>query len=188
MNQADLDNEAELISRAAQGDINAFEDLYHRYKSMVYSVAYRITGSASDAEEATQDVFVAIHKNLKDFRAASSLKTWIYRIAVTRALNILKKAKRVRTQEVLFDHDINPDDTPNEVELAAENADVKNKADELLSALDADKRACLTLRAVEGLSYEEISQALGININTVRTRIKRAREYLLTLKQGGVSQ
>lgn len=173
------DMEQELISRALAGDINAFEEIYRVHRGMVYSVARRIVANDGDAEEVTQDVFMSMHQNLKHFRGGSALKTWAYRITVNRALNAVKRSRRIGSREMLFDHDVNPDDLPNNIEQGLEQREASDTASELLNSLDPDKRACLTLRAVEGLSYEEISAALGININTVRTRLKRAREFLL---------
>jgi RNA polymerase sigma-70 factor (ECF subfamily) len=177
--------EQELVDLARSGDINAFEKIYRLYSGMVYSVAYRIVNNVPDAEEVTQDVFVAAHKGLQGFQGDSLLKTWLYRITVNRALNTIKRSRRIRSNEMLFDHDVDPDNLPNNIDQAVDNEAAKTKADELLSALDPDKRACLTLRAVEGLSYQEISAALGININTVRTRLKRAREALLKMNTRG---
>ena len=185
MTQEEQNEEQDLITRACANDMNAFEAIYRRHSGMVYSVALRITGNASDAEEATQDVFCSAHQSLKRFRGDSSLKTWLYRITVNRALNTAKRYKKIRTNEMFFEGDMSPDDLPNNIDQQLETTAVQEKAAELLAALDPDKRACLTLRAVEGLSYQEISAALGININTVRTRLKRAREFLLTLSHNG---
>ncbi|MEI6437153.1 MAG: RNA polymerase sigma factor [Candidatus Omnitrophota bacterium] len=179
------EQEQELIERALAGDINAFEAIYRAHSGMVYSVAYRIVNNAGDAEEVTQDVFMSMHQNLKNFRGNSSLKTWAYRITVNRSLNALRRAGRIRSREQLFDHDVNPDDLPNNIDQNIEASAAQEKAAELLNALDPEKRACLTLRAIDGLSYEEISAALGININTVRTRLKRAREFLLNREKTG---
>ncbi len=180
------DQEQELIERAVAGDINAFEEIYRAYSGMVYNVARRIVNNADDADEVTQDVFMSMHQNLKNFRGGSTLKTWAYRITVNRALNAAKRSGRIRSREMLFDHNVEPDGLPNNIDQGIEQDAAKEKAAELLAALDPEKRACLTLRAVDGLSYEEISKMLGININTVRTRLKRAREFLLNRSKGAV--
>jgi RNA polymerase sigma-70 factor (ECF subfamily) len=181
MTPQEQDEEQQLIERANAGDINAFETIYRRHCGMAYSVAYRITNNRSDAEETVQDVFTSAHRALKTFNGASTLKTWLYRITVNKALNTARKYSKARHHEQAFDHDMSPDDLPNNTDQQVEHNEARERADALLSRLDPDKRACLTLRAVEGLSYQEISAALGININTVRTRLKRAREFLLTL-------
>jgi RNA polymerase sigma-70 factor (ECF subfamily) len=149
---------------------------------MVYRVALRMTRRVEEAEEVTQEVFVAVHRHLNTFEGNAELKTWIYRIAVNCSLNALKKNKR--SPEVPWDEGFDPQDPRQGVAEAVEKEAQEAKVTLLLGALNADQKMCLVLRAQEGLSYDEIARALNININTVRSRLKRARETLMALGKG----
>lgn len=170
--------EPEVIRRAQDGDIAAFEEIYRHYAGMVYRLALRMAGKVEEAEEITQDVFVSIHRYLRSFSGDSSLGTWIYRITVNRSLNALKRAKRKRP-EVAWEDGFDPQDARQDVREAAEREARARQIETLLGQLNADQKACLLLRAQEGLSYEEIARALNVNVNTVRTRLKRARETMI---------
>ncbi|MBF0569236.1 MAG: RNA polymerase sigma factor [Candidatus Omnitrophica bacterium] len=165
----------DAITRAVQGDIAAFEEIYRAHSRMVYAVALRMLGQAEDAEEVVQDVFIAVHRALQGFDGRSSLKTWIYRITVNMSLNALRRLKG-RRREMALPEGMEFEDSRQMVQESVEREHLEDKARTLLQGLPADQRACLVLRVQEGLSYEEISRTLGININTVRSRLKRARE------------
>jgi len=170
----------ETIIKAAQGDLRAFEEIYRAACSLVYGVSFRMSGSCEDAEEITQDVFLKVHKNLKNFEHRASLKTWIYRITVNTTITHQKR-KRLKTQVSLDEVGVEKFASPlQESFLDEEN---KELADKTLSVLNDDQKTCMILRNIEGLSYDEIAQALKININTVRTRLKRAREKLLSVRK-----
>jgi len=179
----------ETIERAAGGDIGAFEEIYKKTSGFVYNVAWRVTRNKEDAEEVAQNVFVTAYKKLSSFRFESSLKTWIYRITVNLALNHVKKVSRVRNVTVSYDDALAHSGSGLRTATASaqEPADPE-RIEKILETLNPDQRACIVLRSIEGLSYQEIAQALSININTVRSRIKRARETLLSLKDKGVIQ
>jgi RNA polymerase sigma-70 factor (ECF subfamily) len=175
----------DVIRRAQDNDVVAFEEIYRHYAGMVYRVALRMTRRVEDAEEVTQEVFVAVHRHLKTFAGNAQLKTWIYRIAVNCSLNALKKAKR--RPEVSWDEGFDPEDPKQDVRGAVEKEDRQVKIASFLEEVNMDQKMCLVLRAQEGLSYEDIAKALNININTVRSRLKRARETLMALgKRGGL--
>ncbi len=173
----------DVIRRAQENDIAAFEMIYRHYSGMVYRVALRMTGNAEDAEEVTQEVFLSVHKHLRAFTGKSSLKTWIYRIAINSSLNAQRR-KKSRGREAGWEEGFDPEDTRPDVREAAEQEALRDTVSGLLEQINPDQRACLVLRSQEGLSYEEIAQALNINMNTVRSRIKRAREALLALYKG----
>jgi RNA polymerase sigma-70 factor, ECF subfamily len=168
----------QVIRRAQENDITAFGEIYRHYAGMVYRLALRMTGRVEEAEEVTQDVFLSVHRHLRNFAGNASLKTWIYRIAVNCSLNAIRKAKRKQT-EVAWEEGFDPQDTRHGVHEAVEKEAREHKINELMDELNADQKACLLLRAQEGLSYEEIARALNVNVNTVRTRLKRARETLI---------
>lgn len=169
----------DLIEQAQAGDIGAFERIYKAASAMVYSVALRVTNSRPDAEEVTQDVFIKIHRSLKDFEFRSSFKTWAYRITVNTALNACRKISRQEAGRQDFDTVIDSQaasvDTRGQIGHAEERDRAKAELSVRLARLNPDQRACIILRDIEGLKYKEIAKALGININTVRSRLKRAR-------------
>ena len=169
----------ELLTQASTGDIQAFEEIYRLASSFVYSVALRVTRNADEAKEVSQDVFIKIYNNLRSFRFRSSFKTWLYRITTNTALNVLKKSSKDINRRVNYDVALKANDDSATATHAIEMDDNKKLLSSLLDMLNPDQRACIVLREIEGLNYKEISKALSININTVRSRLKRARETLL---------
>jgi RNA polymerase sigma-70 factor (ECF subfamily) len=175
--------EKELVVRAGEGDAWAFREIYRRAAGYVYTLAYRVVNTRHDAEEVTQDVFLKVYHSLGSFKFESSFKTWIYRIAVNTALNHAKKRSRVTTREVeeVFENPATV--TQPEAAKGLEAEDTEKKLKLLLDQLNPDQRACIISREIEGMDYREIAKSLGININTVRSRLKRAREALMALGQ-----
>lgn len=170
--------------RAADGDIAAFEEIYRQSCGFVYTLAMRITHNSFDAADVTQEVFIKIHRNLKSFGFRASFKTWVYRIAVNTAINHYRRTAKERRRHVSID-----DVAPREVSVEPQEAefrlqDSREKLQPLLERLGPDQRAVITLREIEGLSYEEIARALSIPINTVRSRLKRARQTLMVYAAG----
>ncbi len=170
----------DILVRASQGDIQAFEDVYKASSSFVYNVALRIVNNREDAREVTQEVFIIIYNKLKSFRFESSFKTWAYRITANTAINFAKKNSRNRA--VPYEEALNADTVTGEAQARMDQEHQSRLVENLLGEINPDQRACVVLRNIEGLSYQEIAKALNININTVRSRLKRAREKLLTLK------
>jgi RNA polymerase sigma-70 factor (ECF subfamily) len=171
------------IQRAAQGDLEAFEKIYRASSGFVYNVAFRLLHDPHDAEEITQDVFVTVYRKLKGFRYQSSLKTWIYRVTVNNAINHLKKKIKEREKRVPWEDNRVQHAQTDPFHETVDREHREHVIAGLLESLTPDQRTCLVLRDLEGLRYEEIAEILKINLNTVRTRIKRARERLLSLSQ-----
>lgn len=175
MNDLALD----VLERASAGDMDAFEQIYRATSSFVYNVAFRITRNSADAEETTQDVFMKIYRNLKGFGFRSAFKTWVYRITVNTAINHYRKFNKEEKNRVDYDNIIEslPDNR-----LATEEinqSDHQSRLNALLDRLSPKYKACLILREIEGLSYQEIAGTLNMPVNTVRSRLKRARQALL---------
>jgi len=176
----------EILSQAAGGNIEAFEAVYNAASGFVYNVALRITNNKADAEEVAQDVFMKIYKNLRNFEFKSSFKTWAYRITVNTAINKYKSASRERNSRDQFDTAIENLASEDKTREFIDRENSEQLVSRLLDALNPDQRACIVLREIEGLSYEEISKVLKINLNTVRSRLRRARLALLTLGKNEV--
>ena len=180
MFMADISND--IIMQAARGNVASFEKIYRAFSSFAYRVALRMVDDPLDAEEIVQDVFVRVYNQLKNFRFEASLKTWIYRITVNTTLNFRRKRSTQRERIKEYRENARVEERLIKPSFA-EGLDHQNRIDKLLNALNPDQRMCIILRNIEGLSYEEIAQSLRIKINTVRTRLKRAREKLLLIKQ-----
>ena len=175
----------DIIIKAQEGDIGSFEAIYKATAGFVYNVAYRIVYNAQDAEEVTQEVFLNVHHKLKKFRLESSLKTWVYRIAVNCAINYSKKRTRERERKSEYRGNLNPWQLL--TDQAADNHRHKEIIEIFLKILNSDQRICVVLRSIEGLSYQQIAETLKISINTVRSRLKRAREKLLAMRTEVIS-
>ena len=170
----------EIMQKASDGDREAFEALYRLTAGFVYNVALRIVNNREDAQEVVQEVFMIIHQKLNMFRRESSFKTWVYRITANYAVNFSKA--RSRQKFVALNEELTTAPAESEVPEADQEVQDQN-IEKLLSCVNPEQRACVVLRSIEGLSYQEIAEALDININTVRTRLKRAREKMLSLRK-----
>ena len=171
--------ESDILKQASGGDIEAFEDIYRTFSGFVYNVALGITHDRADAEEVTQDVFIKAYRGLRSFRFGSSFKTWVYRIAVNEALNRYNGSKKERIRRANYDDSIETQPAAHSGAEEIMRSDNETRYAMLLEKLDQHQRACLVLREIEGLSYKDIAGVLRIPINTVRSRLKRARQALL---------
>jgi len=170
---------AELIIKASHGDNSAFKEIYQSCSGFVYSVALRIVNNTADAEEVTQEVFIKMYHNLNSFAFRSSFKTWLYRVTTNCAINTYRQRAKERNRSVDFEIASNQIEGPVPVQPDTAKEETLSLLNKLLSCLSADERACIILREIEGLSYKEIAAALKINLNTIRTRLRRAREAIL---------
>jgi RNA polymerase sigma-70 factor, ECF subfamily len=179
--------EAPLVAELQAGSEDAFGYLMGVYRNPVYNLVYHIMGDESDAADVLQNVFVKIIRGIKQFREGSSLKTWIYRIAVHEALNYRRSWFRRRRREAFSldddQHQQTAADTRNgsspespfELVEQHERRELVRKA---LRSLAEPYRTVVVLREVESLSYEEIGEVLGVADGTVKSRLKRGRELL----------
>ncbi len=179
-----MDNLSEnTIIEASEGNVKSFEEIYRAYSDFVYNVAFRVINNIDEAQEVTQEVFINVYRKLNSFKFKSSFKTWIYRITINTAINFSKKRSKEQSRIVEFNDQNEFNTTVDSVSEKIEEEQHEKVISTLLEALNPDQRACIVLRNIEGLSYQEIAESLNININTVRTRIKRAREKLISLRK-----
>lgn len=175
-----------LLDGLRSGAETAYETLILRYEQPVYSIVSRLVDDVADAPDVVQEVFLKVFRKVGGFRGESSLKTWIYRIAVNEARNYRRWFGRHRRQEVeieptsderqgVCDRVADPGPTPFEV---AVDLETRALIEEGLEKISANYRVALVLREIEGLSYEEISEVLEISLGTVKSRILRGREAL----------
>lgn len=185
-------HDAELVRRCNGGDEAAFVEIMTRYREKIFSVALALLRNRADAEEIAQDTFIRAHRGLARFRGDSSLATWLHRIAVNLARNRYWYFYRRRRHATLsLDCALSDDSDATFADLVATDAPnpAREAATDEFSAListcmeklDARHREILTLRNLLNRSYDEIAQALGINVGTVKSRIARARGNLRVL-------
>ncbi len=172
-----------------------FDELFERYSSMVFGLVFHILGDREEALDVSQEVFLTIYRKMDSFRGESSLKTWIYCIAVHRAANRFRWWNRLRrrgtvsleehlakspNQELSYNFrskDQSPEDA---LLLREERSEIERK----LLELPLQQRVVVIMRDIEGMSYEEIAEALKLSLGTVKSRIARGREELKRRFQG----
>jgi len=182
--------EAVLVQRCAAGEEVAFAELVADHQRMVIQLAMNLLGDRDEALDLSQEVFLRVFRTIQRFRGQSSLRTWIYRIAVNQARNRHRFwRRRHRADQVSLDQHIaahgefrsRSDSTPDRVLAQKELAAQLQRA---LDSLPFDQRTAIVLREVDGLSYEEIAFSLGVAIGTVKSRLTRARRALRQDLQG----
>ena len=182
------DSDLALVERANAGDTRAFELLVIKYQRRIERLVGRMVRDVDLVQDITQETFIRAYKALHQFRGEAQFYTWLYRIAVNTAKKALMEMHRspIITESALhnrsdddetsvIEQELITQETPETVLAAQEIAQAVNAA---MEALPEDLRQAVTLREIEGLSYEEISQAMDCPIGTVRSRIFRAREAI----------
>lgn len=180
------DETAWLLEGLRKGHEEAYEYLIQQYQQPVYSLIYRLMNDPSDTSDVVQEVFLKVFRNVGSFRGNSSLKTWIYRIAVNEAHNHRRWFSRHKRQEVGLEdeepgnrsyQEVLPDQgwSPFDIVLNQEKHTLVERA---LGGLKPVFRAAVVLRDIEDLSYEEIADVLQVSLGTVKSRILRGRDAL----------
>jgi RNA polymerase sigma-70 factor, ECF subfamily len=176
--------DAALLERSARGDAAALDELFRRYRTVAYRVAYRLLGREADALDAVQDGFVKVLGNLDRFRGQSSFKTWLLRIVSNAALDMGRRRQRDgwndRPPVPATPDMVGPDDRP-PPDHHLERADLRRVIDSALAALPATQRQTFVLHVDGELSYREVADTLGISIGTVMSRLFYARQKLKVL-------
>jgi RNA polymerase sigma-70 factor, ECF subfamily len=180
--------EADFIERLRSGEPEAFDNLTTRFSADIYAVLYRITESAEDAADLTQETFLSALRSIRSFRGDSELKTWLTRIAINHSRNRFRWWKRRRrdatvsldaqigdTNSSIGDLIVGDGESAEEAVLRQEREAALRKA---LAEMREHYREAIVLCDIEGYSYEEIAAALEINLGTVKSRIARGREEL----------
>ncbi len=177
-----------FIDKLKAGDEAAFETLIDRYSSDIYALLYRLTENAEEAGDLTQDTFFRAVRSIKSFRGESGLKTWLFRIAINESRNRFRWWKRRRRHVTIsLDANVGESETPFSDTLAAKSISPEEQTlshereyaiNAALLEISDVYREAIILCDVEGLSYEETAEALGIGIGTVKSRISRGREEL----------
>jgi RNA polymerase sigma-70 factor, ECF subfamily len=181
--------EADLIRRVQAGDEMAFRDVVERYQAKVFSIIFGILRNHNDAEDIAQQVFAKIYFSIRSFDFRSSLLTWIYKITVNECYDYLRK-KKVR--KLVYESDFSEEDS-----MRMENTDAaidlhspvdtnlaqRDLLNKLLSKISEQDRSLILLKEVEGHSVEELAHMTGMNENTIKVKLFRARQKLLKAAQ-----
>lgn len=181
----DREVDQQLVERAQRGDKRAFEMLVLKYQRKLARLLSRLVRDPGEVEDVTQEAFIKAYRALPNFRGDSAFYTWLYRIAINTAKNYLVAMGRRAPTSTGVDHEeaegfedaeqLRNSTTP-EDELAGKQ--IANTVNKAMDALPEDLRTAITLREIEGLSYEEIADVMHCPIGTVRSRIFRAREQI----------
>jgi RNA polymerase sigma-70 factor, ECF subfamily len=191
-------DEAALVAELRAGSEEAFAWLIARYHQPIYSLLARTVQNRADAADLTQEVFVKVFRGLSSFHGDSSLRTWIYRIALREASNQRRWWMRHKQQEVPIEQEIgesdsatpmrikellvDPGESPFDLALHAEN---RARVEAALAQVPEPYRTTLILRDIEGFVYEEVAEMQGVNLGTVKSRLVRGRACLKAILTSG---
>ncbi len=189
------EQEASIVRKVLGGNANAFETLVLEYEKNVYNIALRMTGNSEDAADMTQEAFIKAYNSLQSFRGDSKFSVWLYRIVSNVCLDFLRSKNRRPTVSLSVEDDDGEDaqldvaDESQSPELLLDRKLTRDSVRRGLDSLPPDYRQILLLREIQGLSYDEIAQALSLEVGTVKSRIFRARKRLCTflIDDGNIS-
>jgi RNA polymerase sigma-70 factor (ECF subfamily) len=178
-------NDLSLVRCAQSGEAWAFDRLVLKYRPRIVELTMRYTRNPADAEDATQESFIKAYRGLRHFRGDCAFYTWLYRIASNCARNVLKARRRDFLRNTIDFADFRDATrhptrlrdlaTPEELALTA---DVRGTVNSALDGLSEEHRTVITLREIDGLSYQEIASAMSVPVGTVRSRVFRARDFI----------
>jgi RNA polymerase sigma-70 factor (ECF subfamily) len=183
------DDEA-LVARAQRGDGAAFDVLVERYKQRLYATVYHMTANHEDANDLVQDTFIKAYRSLRSFKGQSSFYTWVYRIAVNRTINFLKRhRRRSANQTSLDDVDAAIEHDPDFVALMSHDTprrevglhELQQRLNEALQELSEPHRAVVTMHDIQGMTHADIAKIMNCSEGTVRSRLFYARQQLQQL-------
>lgn len=172
----------DLASRASRGDAGAFSELVRDHSRLVYRVALSMMGPNA-AEDASQETWVKVWRNIENFRGESAFSTWLYKITVNTCLSVRQREARQESQKIReeFPHLAGPTGGEHDPETATLDSERRDEIREALQHVRADHRAALVLRHMEGLSYKEIAEVLDVPDGTAKGWVSRGRAALLVV-------
>jgi len=174
---ATIDDDCRFVDRFIRGDTTAFDALFAKYQDYVYNIVYGIVGSAEEARDLSQEVFVQVYRSLPKFRKGARFATWLYRIAVNRAVDAARGSRRWRFLPILdvpsiMDRAADCENEPEKVFIRGEERDAIQR---VLMKCPLNHRDVLVLRYYRGLSIEEIAETLACSVSAAKVRLHRAR-------------
>lgn len=179
--------EAMFVMRLQANEDAAYDELVRTYSASIFHVAYRMLGDTAEASDIVQEIFLKVFRNIGGFKGEAALKTWIFRIAFSEILNRLRWWKRRhRFATVSLDEQQNDFGTSSPMvaassptpEQALQSKEEEDAIQQALGKLSREHRSIVVLRDIEGFSYNEIADVLGVSVGTVKSRLARARTDL----------
>lgn len=165
-------NDEELVLLALNQDRRAFEQIVNKYKNMVYGLCYRVLRNEAAAEEAAQESFIKVWKNLKKWKGSlSSLSTWIYKITVNTCIDFKRKYARLAEQEL-------KDNFSYETNKAVETREISRLVDDMLKELNDAQQMCLILYYKQEVKQQEIAKIMGVSVKSVESYLLRGKRRL----------
>jgi RNA polymerase sigma-70 factor, ECF subfamily len=180
-------DDRELVDAAKRGDRDAFRTLFERYHRRAYALAFGVLRHQDDALDVVQDAFIKAHKYLDKFEGNSSFYTWLYRIVMNLAIDHLRKHRRVHSVEldeqrleegIAGDDSLLPRILGSNPGRALLDKEIRGRIDQALGELSENHRSVLVMRELEGMSYEEMAQAMGCSKGTIMSRLFHARKNM----------
>jgi RNA polymerase sigma-70 factor (ECF subfamily) len=175
----------QLLRRAGAGDAQAFAELVERHAKSMYRLAYLLVGTAADAEDVLQETWTGVYKSLKRFEGRSTVRTWLTRILTTQVA-LWRRKRRGGIISLDESPQAQADALPGRQHSASRNSDWQADLQAALARLTGDHREVIVLREIQGLSYDEMAEALRVPRGTVESRLHRARGELRKLLQAYV--
>jgi len=183
----DAIDDRELVARAQKGDRQAFRSLFERYSRRAYSLAFGVVRNPDDALDVVQDAFIKAHRHLDKFEGQASFYTWLYRIVMNLAIDHLRKNRRQKTVDFsdaamdeggLGEDSLIPRIIGGNPGRSLMDKEIRERIGVALDELSENHRAVLVMRELEGLSYEEMAQAMGCSKGTIMSRLFHARRNM----------
>ncbi len=179
-------NDKEIVEKIAQGDTQGFRQFVDKYQSQIMNTCFGFVHNREDAEDITQNVFVEVYQSARDFRGDAKLSTWLYRIAVNKSLNHIRKNKKSRLMksiEAFFGTEKNDalevqDDYKKEPAEILENKERAKVLHQAINSLSENQRVAFTLNKYEDLSYKQIADVMETSLSSVESLIYRAKTNL----------
>src|SRR5215213_137103 len=169
-----------LAQRAAQGDMQAFEELFRLHRRLVYGLCLRMTQDVTEAEDVTQEVFVLLFRKIGGFRGEASFTTWLHRLTVNQVLMRFRKNKS-RREDALEDEELQPHESVRPTSTKASQVVDRLTLESAIAKLPPGYRAAFILHDVEGYEHEEVARILGCAVGTSKSQLHKARTKLRKL-------
>jgi RNA polymerase sigma-70 factor (ECF subfamily) len=180
----EAERDAALVERLQGGDTKALDELFRRHRDTAFGIAYRLLGSREDALDVVQESFIHVLRGIEGFRGQASFRTWLYRIVTHAALDYRRYRSHRQADSLDVENAPEPEATGPSQQTPQEEAqehDLRRAIDDALANVSEKNRAALVLYALEGMSYKEVAEVLGISVGTVMSRIFNARQRLREL-------
>jgi RNA polymerase sigma-70 factor (ECF subfamily) len=169
-----------LVERCRKGELGAFEELYRTHAGRLYSLAWRMVGNPSDAEDLLQEIFLSAHRKLDTFRGDAALGTWLYRLGMNQILDYLRSraARAGQLTDGIDDASLLADASSRRIDASAiDRVDLERA----IAQLPEGSRAAFVLHDVEGLEHREVADVLGVAVGTSKSQVHKARLRLRAL-------